>query len=141
METYFFKAQCTFHFFMEKTGVLRRIYSISLCCHPQLQFWTLGRQGQGSYSKISHRKLCLSKCLCNLIIKGEEKMTLFSDTCISSGPSSRPYPLKDVQMKCFKLTFYVKFTLLKRKLCFGGYFKGKLVWTWAGFFSVCTIIL
>lgn len=103
----------------------------------KLQFWTLGRQGQGSCSRISHRKLCLSRCHCNLIIKDEEKMPLFSDTYISSAPCSRPYPLEDEQMKCFKLTLYVKFTLLKRKLCFGGCFKGKLVWTWEGFFCTC----
>lgn len=116
---------------MEKTGVFRRIYLISFCCHPKLQFWTWGRQGQGSYSRISQRKVCLSGCHCNLIIKDEEKMPLFSDTCISSGPHSRPYLLEDVQMKCFKLTCQIYFI---KKEVLGGYFKGKLVRTWERFF-------
>lgn len=99
--------------FVEKTGVLGRICSMSLCCCHKLQFWILGRQDlvQMDFTReIMPFKLPLQPN--NKKLKKYRKD--ISDAYISLGLYSRTYSFEDMQIKCFEPALWVKFTLLQK---------------------------
>lgn len=81
---------------------------------------------------------CVKKDLLNFLVlpscNKEEKLPLFSDTASPQVHAQSRNLLNVCKRSALELALCVKFTLLKRKLHFGGSFKSKLAWASEGFF-------